>query len=168
MFATTLACFAKGEMNMNLPSRTLAALLVAGSVPLFAGSAAAAPVAQSMGLKNADMSSVEQVQHRRHWRGGNWRGGHWRGGRWIGPAAAGFAAGAIVGGALAGSRYYDDGYYAYGAAPGYYAYGAAPGYGYRYGMGVPQTNDTPAPGSAPVCYGTTSGTQSAYPSWMCR
>ena len=50
----------------------------------------------------------------------------WNRGRWIGPAAAGFAAGAIVGGALA-PRYYDDGYYAYGAAPGYvgyYAYGA--------------------------------------------
>jgi len=111
------------RMTMRLPTRTLAAALVAAAIPVYAGSAAAAPLSQSLSLNSADVGNVEQVQYRR-----------WNRGRWIGPAAAGFAAGAIIGGALA-PRYYNDGYYAYGAAPyaapyddGYYAYGAAPGY----------------------------------------
>jgi hypothetical protein len=105
-----------------------------------------------MGLKSADMSTVEQVQWRRGWH----RHGHWHGGRVIGPAVGGFVAGAIVGSALAAPRYYDDGYYAYGAAPGYV--------GPRR---WPQSSDTPAPGSSPLC-GATSDSNSAYPSWMCR
>ena len=108
---------------MTLPTKTLAAALVAAAIPLCGGSAAAAPLSQSLALNNADVGTIEQVQYRR-----------WNRGRWIGPAAAGLAAGAIVGGAL--SSQYNDGYYAYGAAApsGYYAYGAAPRYvgpGYR-------------------------------------
>ena len=122
-------------------SRTLATALVAGSIPLFAGAATAAPLNQSMALKNAEVSAVEQVQFRR-------RG--WRSGRWIGPAVGGFAAGVAIG-ALANPGYYGDGYYAYGAAPGVVV--TEPGYvrsprGYR---------DCPAGDAA----------RSAYPSWMC-
>ena len=134
---------------MKLSSKTLAAVLVAGSLPLFAGSAAAAPIGQSQGLKNANPSSIEQVQ----WRG---RRGHWRGGRWIGPAIGGLAAGVAIG-ALTAPRYgyYDDGYYAYGAAPGY----VAPRY--RYGG----RQRFPAPQ-----YGSCTGDRyndSAFPSWRC-
>ena len=89
---------------MTLPTKTLAAALVAAAIPLCGGSAAAAPLSQSLALNNADVGTIEQVQYRRWYRG-----------RWIGPAAAGLAAGAIVGGAL--SSQYNDGYYAYGAAP---------------------------------------------------
>ena len=89
----------------------------------------------------------------------------WNRGRWIGPAAAGLAAGAIIRGALASQ--YNDGYYAYGAAPadGYYAYGAAPGYyaapRYRYGSSV---RLSPQWGS---CTGDREE-DSGYPSWACR
>ena len=123
---------------MNLPTRTLAAALVAAAIPIYAGPAAAAPLSQSLSLNNTDVGTVEQVQYRR-----------WNRGRWIGPAAAGFAAGAIVGGALA-PRYYNDGYYAYGAAPGY-----ASSYGVRRS---PQ-------------YGSCTGDRendSGFPSWACR
>ena len=146
---------------MTLPTKTLAAAFVAATIPLWAGPAAAAPLSQSLALSNADVGTVEQVQYRR-----------WHRGRWIGPAAAGFAAGAIIGGALA-PRYYDDGYYAYGAAPGgYYAYGAAPGYvaapRYRrwndnYGNGSAVTS----PGSAPIC-SSDRDNNGGFPSWLCR
>jgi hypothetical protein len=89
---------------MKLAS-TLVTALLAGSLPLFAGAANAAPLGQNKVIANADVSAVEQVQYRR-----------WKRGHWIGPAA-GFAAGVAIGSALA-PRYYDDGYYAYGAAPG--------------------------------------------------
>jgi hypothetical protein len=136
---------------MRFPSKTLAAVLVAGSLPLLAGSVAAAPIGQTHGLKNANPSSIEQVQ----WRGR--RGGHWRGGRWIGPAIGGIAAGVAIG-ALAAPRYgyYDDGYYAYGAAPGY----VAPRYRYRGGAAY----------SSPQ-YGSCTGDRyndSSFPSWSCR
>ena len=109
---------------MTFPTKTLAALLVTASIPLFAGQAAAAPIGQSLALSNLDTANVEQVQFRR-------RGGNWRNGRWIGPAA-GFAAGVAIGSALA-PRYYDEPYAAYGydPAPGY-TYAPAPGY-YSYG-----------------------------------
>jgi hypothetical protein len=112
-----------------------------------------------MGLNNADITTVEQVQWRRGWRG------H-RGGRWVGPALGGFVAGAIVGSALAAPRYYDDGYYAYGAAPGIVV---EPGYAYAPGYPgwSPRTSDDPAPGSSPLC-SRSSDYNSAYPSWMCR
>ena len=143
---------------MTLPTKTLAAALVAAAIPLYAGPATAAPLSQSLALNSADVGTVEQVQYRR-----------WNRGRWIAPAAAGLAAGAIVGGALA--TRYNDGYYAYGAAPsGYYAYGAAPGYvaapGYRawdsiYGNGSAATSGSPV-----VCPPDREDA-SAYPSWMC-
>jgi hypothetical protein len=148
-------------MKMILPSKILAAAVVAAAIPL-AGPAAAAPLSQSLALNSADVGTVEQVQYRR----GN------RSGRWIGPAAAGFAAGAIIGGALA-PRYDNDGYYAYGAAPGYvepgYAYGAAPGYvvGPTYGSRYGYDSDAPSRGSSARCSGDRE-TNSAYPSWMCR
>lgn len=146
---------------MTLPTKTLAAALVAAAIPLYAGPTAAAPLSQSLGLNSADVGTVEQVQYRRGNRG-----------RWIGPAAAGVAAGAIIGGALA-SRDYNDGYYAYGAAPGYvepgYAYGASPGYvvGPRYGSRYGYDSDAPSPGSSARC-SVDRETNSAYPSWMCR
>jgi len=149
---------------MTLPTKTLAAALVAAAIPLYAGPAAAAPLSQPLALNSADVGTVEQVQYRR-----------WNRGRWIGPAAAGVAAGAIIGGALA-SRDYNDGYYAYGAAPsGYSAYGAAPGYvagpRYRdwnstysnYGNGSSATG----PGSAAICPADRDDA-SGYPSWACR
>lgn len=133
----------------------LAAALVAAAVPLGGSSAMAAPLSQPLAVNNANVGAVEHVQYRH------------RSGRWIGPAAAGFAAGAIVGGALA-SRYYDDGYYAYGAAPGYYAYGAAPGYvvtpGYYDAPLQRWQRSTPQYGS---CTGDRQS-DSGYPSWACR
>jgi hypothetical protein len=139
---------------MRLPTKTLAGALIAAAVPLYSGPAAAAPLSQSLALNSADVGSVEQVQYRR-----------WNRGRWIGPAAAGLAAGAIIGGAL--SSQYNDGYYAYGAAPadGYYAYGAAPGYyaapRYRYGSSI---RTSPQYGS---CTGDRED-DSSFPSWACR
>jgi hypothetical protein len=157
---------------MTLPkmtSKIFAAAVFAATIPL-AGPTSAAPLAQSIALKTADVGAVEQVQYRR------WHGSRWHGGRWIGPAAAaGFAAGAIVGSALA-PHYYNDGYYAYGAAPGYadgyYAYGAAPGYvaGPRYGglnRNFGNGSAATSPGSAPSCPSDREQS-SAYPSWMCR
>jgi hypothetical protein len=140
---------------MRLPTKTLAAALVAAAVPLYGGPAMAAPLSQSLALNSANVGSVEQVQYRR-----------WNRGRWIGPAAAGFAAGAIIGGVL--SSQYHDGYYAYGAAPdGYYAYGAAPGYyaapAYPYRAG-PRVRSSPQYGS---CTGDRYG-DSSFPSWACR
>lgn len=145
---------------MMLMAKTLAAALVAAAIPLNAGPTLAAPLSQSLMLGDADSGTVEQVQYRR-----------WNRGRWIGPAAAGFAAGAIIGGALA-PRYYDDGYYAYGAAPDdYYDFAAAPGYvgpRYRewnsnYGNGSAATS----PGSSPECPADRE-LSSSFPSWMCR
>lgn len=133
---------------MTFPTKTLAALLVSASIPLFAGQAAAAPISQSLALSNLDTANVEQVQFRR-------RGGGWRNGRWIGPAA-GFAAGVAIGSALA-PRYYDEPYAAYGYAPGptyvpapAYGYGYAPSYGFGGGS----------------CTGEGSH-DSANPSWRC-
>ncbi|MBX9773392.1 MAG: hypothetical protein K2Y71_03175 [Xanthobacteraceae bacterium] len=145
---------------MTLPTKTLAAVLLAGSaIAPVAAPASAAPLSHPIALSNAQASGIEQVQYRR------WH----RGDRGIGPVA-GFAAGAIIGGALAQS-YYNDGYYAYGAAPGgYYAYGAAPGYvapryrsNWNYGNGSAATS----PGSAPECPADRYQA-SGYPSWMCR
>jgi hypothetical protein len=149
----------------KMTSKIFAAAVFAATIPL-ASPTSAAPLAQSLALKTADVGAVEQVQYRR------WH----RGGRWIGPAAAaGFAAGAIVGSALA-PRYYNDGYYAYGAAPGYadgyYAYGAAPGYvaGPRYGglnRNFGNGSAATGPNSSPTCPSDREQS-SAYPSWMCR
>jgi hypothetical protein len=144
---------------MRLSTRTLAAALIAAAVPFYAGTVSAAPLAQSLALSNADVGQVEQVQYRR-----------WNRGRWIGPAAAGIAAGALIGGAIAASQY-NNGYYAYGAAPGY-AYGAAPGY-YAYGAapyyggGGYYSSDTRLSPQWGSCTGDRDD-DSAFPSWACR
>jgi hypothetical protein len=137
---------------------TVAAALGAVAIPLYAGSATAAPLSQPQALKNAEVGTVEQVQYRRRW----YRG------RWIGPGA-GVAAGLAFGSAL-------------GAAPGaYYAYGAAPGGAYAaaipstvYGPGYtgPQWYwgygaEAPTPGSSAICTWDRDD-NSAHPSWLCR
>ncbi len=131
-----------------LPTKTMAAALVAAAIPLYAGPAAAGPLSQSLALNNADVGTVEHVQYRR------WGRGY-------------YAHGA--------ARRWGRGYYAYGAARrwgrGYYAYGAALGYGaprYRfwdpnYGNGGSATT----PRSDRTC---TSDREeaSSWPSWLCR
>jgi hypothetical protein len=145
---------------MRLSTRTLAAALIAAAIPLYAGPAATAPLTQSLALKSADVGGIEQVQYRR-----------WNRGRWIGPAAAGLAATAIIGGAIAASQY-NDGYYAYGAAPGYYSYGAAPSGYYSYGAapyrgGGYYSSDTRLSPQWGSCTGDRDD-DSAFPSWACR
>ena len=54
---------------MTLPTKTMAAALVAATIPLYCGPAAAAPLSQSLALNNADVGTVEQVQYRRWGRG---------------------------------------------------------------------------------------------------
>jgi hypothetical protein len=125
---------------MRLASKGLAAIVLAGSLPLFAGSANSAPLGQGTALANTDMSSVEQVQYRR-----------WRNGRWVGPAA-GVAAGVAIGTA-AGAYAYGGGYDAYAAVPA-----PRPGYIVRRG---------PAVGSYGMCSDDPEF-NSAYPSWLCR
>jgi hypothetical protein len=79
---------------MTLPTKILAPVLFA-AIPLFTGSASAAPLSQALTLGKAETATVEQIQYYRraprHY-------GHYY-----------------------GDRYYGDGYYAYGAAPGYIA-----------------------------------------------
>lgn len=80
---------------MRIPSLVFAAAL---SVAAF-GTAQAAPVGAA-GISGLDVASpVEQVQYRRHYRGGYYRGYGYRRGYYGGDVAAGVAAGAI--GALA-------------------------------------------------------------------
>jgi hypothetical protein len=144
---------------MRTPSTLLAAAVIAAGTPLFAGSAAAAPLSGSLALKNSTAPSIETVQFRRH-------GGNWRGGRWIGPAV-GAAAGFAIGSALAAPYgYYDDSYNSYAYSPGYtyspgydsYAYSPRVRSGSR--SGVRHRAD---PGS--YNYGD-SEYWSAYPSWQ--
>ena len=114
---------------MKVSSRILAVACTAAALPLFAATASAAPLAQSLALSTADTGVVQEVQYRRGWRGayrGAYRGG-WRNGRWIGPAA-GFAAGVAVGSVLAPRYYYDEGAYAYAPGPTYVP--VNPGYAY--------------------------------------
>jgi hypothetical protein len=125
---------------MNLPSKTLAAALLAATPSWFAGSAGAAPLAAPLSLQDAASPAVQTVQ----WRGGG--GGHrgWGGGHgWWGGPAAGLAAGAIIGGAVAASRPwygynydYSPTYYSYDYNPGYYSYDYNPGY-YDYSYAAP-------------------------------
>jgi hypothetical protein len=79
---------------MRLPTKILTPALLLAAVPLFAGSASAAPLSQSLALNQAETGTVEQVQYRdrRAWR-------YHRGYYAFGAAPC---------------------YYAYGAAPGYY------------------------------------------------
>lgn len=82
---------------MTLATKTLAAALVAGSLPLLAGAASAAPL---KGLTN-DKATVQNVQYR------DWRG-------------PGFGVGVTIG-APGYDSYYDGAYDAYAAAPGWRA-----------------------------------------------
>jgi hypothetical protein len=120
----------KGEIVMNLPSKTLAAALLAATSSWFAGSAGAAPMGAPLSLQDAAGPAVEMVQ----WRHGEGHHG-WGGGRggWGGPA--GFAAGAIIGGAVAASRPWYG--YDYDYAPGYSSYGYDPDY-YDYSYSAPR------------------------------
>jgi hypothetical protein len=61
------------EMNMRMPTKTLAAALVAAALP-FAVPAAAAPLSQPLALSDANAGTLDQVQyrraHRRYYRSG--------------------------------------------------------------------------------------------------
>ena len=130
---------------MNLPTKTLAAALMAGSVSSFAGSAGAVPLSASLGLREASTPAVQQVQWRRGW---GWGG-----------FGVGLAAGALIGGAIAAT----SPYYGYGYGYGYpaYGYGYAPAYyGYGYGYGYPSYSY----GYAPAYYGYSYG----YPRYRSR
>jgi hypothetical protein len=50
---------------MTLPTKMLAPALLVAAIPLFGGSASAAPLSQSLALGNAETATVEQVQYRR-------------------------------------------------------------------------------------------------------
>ena len=130
---------------MKLPSRILTAAAVAALPLLAAGSASAAPLSQSLNLKNAEVGMVEEVQ---------WRRRGWRGDRWVGPAIGGFAAGVAVG-ALTAPRYGD----AYAYDPGY-AYAPAPRAYYDYD--APRYRD-----NFPAARCGDADSASAYPSWAC-
>jgi hypothetical protein len=111
-------------MTMTHLTKKLAPALVVAAIPLFAGSASAAPLSQSLTLGNTETATVTQVQYR----------------RW---------------------RYYDNGYYAYGAAPGYIVRPRPRPW--NYGNGGAATG----PGSARICPADRYQT-GGFPSWMCR
>lgn len=106
---------------MTLPTKPLAAALVAAAIPL-AAPATAVPLSQSQALNSAAAGTVEQVQYRR-WHGGYYDDGY-------------YAYGAVP-----------DGYYAYGAAPGYVVGPRYRGRAWNYGNGSAATG----PGSAGIC-----------------
>jgi hypothetical protein len=143
-----------------LPTKTMAAALVAAAIPLYAGPAAAGPLSQSLALNSADVGTVEQVQYRRWGRGyyayrpvRRWGRGYY---------------------AYRPVRRWSRGYYAYGAARrwgrGYYAFAAAPGYfGPRYRFWDPNYGNGGAattPRSDRICASDREDA-SAYPSWLC-
>ena len=129
---------------MRLSSRTVAMALLAAAPIYVAGSAAAAPLGASLGMRDAVTSAAQSTPDQAatlqtvQWRGGRgWGGRGWGGRGWWGP---GFAAGAIIGGAVAatqpwygygydyGPYGYDYGPYGYDYGPGYSTYGYDPGY----------------------------------------
>jgi hypothetical protein len=135
---------------------TVAAALVALTIPLYAGSATAAPLSQPQALKSADVGTVEQVQYRRYR------------GRWIGPGV-GIAPGVGAAGVWAAAP---GGYYAYGAAPGSAYAAAVPSVVYGPGYTGPQWYwgygaEAPTPGSSAICTPDRDD-NSAFPSWLCR
>jgi hypothetical protein len=130
----------RGELVMNLPSKILAAAVLAATPTLFTGPAAAAPIGASSALHDTANPGVETVAWRGGFGGHGW-GGHGWGGRGWGGAAAGLAAGAIIGGAVAASQPW----YGYDYSPGYYGYGYDPGY-YSYGYSAPGGYVAAAPG----------------------
>ena len=112
---------------MKQSSKALAAVRLAVSLPWFATSSLAAPIAAPpSSWRNAAAAPVETVQ--------------WLGAGWSGPGIE-LATGVIIGGAIAASGGYDYGYWpGYGYAPGYayapaytYAPAYAPGYPYAPG-----------------------------------
>jgi hypothetical protein len=157
----TDVCQIKQQGRTKMPTKTMAAALVAAAIPLYAGPTAAGPLSQSLALNNADVGTVEQVQYRRWGRGYY---GYGPGRRW---GRGYYAYGA--------APRWGRGYYAYAAAPrwgrGYYAFGAAPGYigpGYRfwdpnYGNGGAATT----PRSDRICASDREDA-TAWPSWFCR
>jgi len=50
---------------MTRPTRILAPALLVAAIPLFGGSASAAPMSQSLALDKAETGTVEQIQYRR-------------------------------------------------------------------------------------------------------
>jgi hypothetical protein len=61
------------EVMMKLATKTLGPALLLAAIPLFAGSASAAPLSQALALDKAETGTVEQVQYRRarrHYRSG--------------------------------------------------------------------------------------------------
>lgn len=130
-----------------LPTKTMAAALVAAAIPLYAGSAVAAPLSHSLALNNANVGPVEQVQYRR------WHRGYY----------------------AYGARRWGRGYHAYGAARrwgrGYYAYGAALGYGGpRYRIWDPNYGNGGAATTRLSDRRCTSDREeaSSWPTWSCR
>jgi len=86
---------------MNRPSKILAVALMAAAAPWLVVPAAAAPMSQSMGLRNAVAPSVETVRYRQGWRGGYSVGG------FVGAGIGlDLAAGALAGGILGGTGPY--------------------------------------------------------------
>jgi hypothetical protein len=134
----------RGDLVMNLPSKILAAALLAATPAWFAGSAAAAPMGVPPGLHDAAAPAPEAVAWRGGWGGRGWGG--W-GGRGWGGVGAGLAAGAIIGGAVAAS----EPWYGYDHAPGYYGYGYDPGY-YGYGYPAPGGYVAATPGEDAGAY----------------
>jgi hypothetical protein len=137
------------EEIMNLPNRTLAAVLIAGGVSALAGPAQAVPLAgASLSLKDASTSDVQTVQWRGRWGGRGWG--------W-GGVGFGLAAGALFGAALASPYrygYYGYGYPVYSYSYGYPAYGYGYGYGYgNYGYGYPAYSYAYAPAYSYGYYG---------------
>lgn len=146
---------------MKMPSTILAAAVIAAGASGLASPAAAAPLSDSMALKNSTAASVETVQYRRG-RVAQWRGGHRRGGNWIGPAAgvaAGLAIGGLAIGALAPRPYYYDGYDSYAYSPGV-VYSTPGPYGYYGSPGPYRYRSDPTWGDSEY--------QSAFPSWQVR
>jgi hypothetical protein len=126
------------KIVMKLLAKAIAAALVSAAVPLYAGSAAAAPLSQPIMLKTSDGRALEQVQYRR------WNG--------YGEGYDAYAAA--------------PGYDAYGRAPGYNSSGMAAPYrnfNPNYGNG----GSAAGPGAAPGC-SSDRDQNSGYPSWYCR
>jgi len=129
--------------NSTAVKTSVAAAIVAAVSWFGASTVSAAPLGQTLMLKDAMQPQAETVQWRgRHFYGGPWRGGWHRGWRGPGPFVGGLAAGALIGGSLAYGAYAPPppAYYAPGYVGAYpdnyvdnYDYGAYAGRGYPDG-----------------------------------